>query len=270
MQENVQNDVVTGQDVTDTQTVDTAPITTNFDQDLLLTFRVDPNYNEPVLNQALRIAVYDEYRAYETYKKILETYGDTEPFTNIIHAEVAHYQALIPLLEKYQVEVPLNDWEAKIVAPNSVLEACELGVAAEIENIKMYDDLISYVGDYPDVLDLMYRLQAASYNNHLPAFRACVAKLSMPQMATNTNEPQSQNPMQGLDEMMGKVDEFSEIAQKAASGKFSQEDMMKLLSSNHVSMIGGAVLGALGAGVVSQMIKDKDEDNKEEEDSLAK
>lgn len=263
MQENVQNDVVTTQNTIDTQTVDKTPITTNFDQDLLLTFRVDPNYNEAVLSQALRIAVYDEYRAYETYKKILETYGDTEPFTNIIHAEVAHYQALIALLEKYQVEIPLNDWESKIIAPNSVLEACELGVAAEIENIKMYDNLISYVQDYPDVLDLMYRLQAASYNSHLPAFRSCVTKYSMPQMATN--EIPAGNPMQGLDEIMGKVDEFSAIAQKAASGNFSQEDIMKLLSSNHVSMIGGAVLGALGAGVVSQMIKDKDEEKKEED-----
>jgi rubrerythrin len=261
MQENIQTDVVQDQ-TTDNQAVD------NFDADLLNGFRVDPNDAQPVLNQALRIAVYDEYRAYETYKKILETYGDTEPFTNIIHAEVAHYQALIPLLEKYQIEIPVNDWEAKIVAPNSVLEACELGVAAEIENIKMYDDLISYVGDYPDVLDLMYRLQAASYNNHLPAFRTCVAKHSMPQMGAN--EMPAANPMQGLDEMMGKVDEFSAIAQKVSSGDFSQEDIMKLLSSNHVSMIGGAVLGAVGAGVVSQMIKDKEENTKNEENVDAK
>lgn len=255
MQGNVQDQTLTD----NTQVVD------NFDADLLNSARVDPNDAQPVLNQALRIAVYDEYRAYETYKKILETYGDTDPFTNIIHAEVSHYQALIPLLEKYQVEVPINDWEAKVVAPNSVLEACELGVAAEIENIKMYDDLITYVSDYPDVLDLMYRLQAASYNNHLPAFRRCVATYSTPQ-ATTPNI--AQNPMQGLDEMMGKVDEFSAIAQKAASGDFSQEDIMKLLSSNNVSMIGGAVLGAVGAGVLTQMMKDKEEKNNKNEEEI--
>lgn len=262
MQENIQNDVQADQTVDNTQAVD------NFDADLLNTARIDPNYTEPVLNQALRIAVYDEYRAYETYKKILETFGDTDPFTNIIHAEVNHYQTLIPLLEKYQVEIPVNDWEAKVVAPNSVLEACELGVAAEIENIKMYDYLITYVADYPDVLDLMYRLQAASYNNHLPAFRRCVASYSMPQ--TPADNTMAQNPIQGLDEMMGKVDEFSAIAQKAASGDFTQEDIMKLLSSNNVSMIGGAVLGAVGAGVLSQMIKDKEENTKQEENVDAK
>lgn len=232
----------------------------NFDEQVLLSARIDPSFDEPVLHQALRIAVYDEYRAYETYKKILEGFGDTQPFSNIIQAEVNHYQALIPLLEKYQVEIPVNDWEVKVVAPNTVLEACEIGVAAELENIKMYDNLISNVSDYPDVLDMMYRLQAASYNNHLPAFREHV-------LIYSTNTAQSTNsadPMAGINEAMGKMDEFSAMASKIASGEMNQEEIMKLLSNGNVSLLGGAVLGALGAGVVTQMIKDKEESKKEE------
>ena len=246
----------------DTQT-NSSTQSVNFDADLLLSQRVDPNYNEPLLNQVLRIAVYDEYHAYEIYKKVLEKFGDSEPFSNIIHAEVNHYQALIPLLEKYQVPIPVNDWENRIEAPNSLLEACETGVAAEIENIKMYDDLISYVQEYPDVLDTLYKLQAASYNNHLPAFRNCVVKYS-----SNINDAsinQQLNPMNNLDEMMGKMDEFNEIATKAASGNISQDDIMKILNSNNVSMIGGAVLGAIGAGVLSQMLKDKEEKTQKED-----
>eukprot|EP01155_Anaeramoeba_flamelloides_P010533 Anaeramoba_flamelloidesa325723_423.p3 GENE.a325723_423~~a325723_423.p3 ORF type:complete len:245 (-),score=34.14 a325723_423:4131-4865(-) len=232
----------------------------NFDEEVLLSARINPSFEEPVLNQALRIAVYDEYRAYETYKKILEKFGDTQPFSNIIQAEVNHYQALIPFLEKYQVEIPINDWEEKIQVPNSILEACELGVAAELENIKTYDNLISYVQDYPDVLDMMYQLQAVSYNNHLPAFREHVIKYS-----TNTNEstPNNQDPMAGINEAMEKMDEFSAIASKIASGEMNQDEIMKLLSNNNVSLIGGAVLGALGAGMVSQMIKDKEKSKKE-------
>ena len=96
--------------------------------------------------------------------------------TNILQAEVNHCEALIPLLNKYLVPVPVNDWEGKIESPDSILEASEIGVAAEIDNIKMYDNLIGYAQGYPDVLDILYRLQAASYNNHLPAFRAKCCK----------------------------------------------------------------------------------------------
>lgn len=235
----------------------------NLDEDILLKGRVDPSSKDPVLNQALRIAVYDEYKAYETYKKVLEKFGDVEPFTKIIEAEVTHYQALIPLLEKYEVEIPVNDLEAKIEEPNSILEACEVGVAAELENIKMYDNLINYVKEYPDVLDLIYQLQAVSYNNHLPAFRACVAKLSNNE---TLQSPKEQIPFGNLEEMMGEMDELNEIASKAASGNFSQDDIMRLLSNKNVSLIGGALIGALGAGVVSQMVKDKEENKDGEEE----
>merc|ERR1711916_303494 len=202
-----------------------------------------------------------------------EIYGETEPFVNIVEAEKEHYAMIVDLMEKYEVEMPTNDWCEKIEIPNEYIECCEKAVSAEINNIAMYEHLLEYVEE-EDVRDILYRLQAASYNNHLPAFRRCVNMYSMGTANIGADATAQQNPMQnpmdGLNDMMGKVDEFSAIAQKAASGNFSQEDIMKLLSSNHVSMIGGAVLGALGAGVVSQMIKDKDEDNKEEEDSLAK
>ena len=52
----------------------------NNDADLLNTLRVDPNYDEPVLHQVLRIAVYDEYHAYETYRKVIETFGSHNAF----------------------------------------------------------------------------------------------------------------------------------------------------------------------------------------------
>jgi len=56
----------------------------NFDEDLLVTLRVDETYDEPVLDQVLRIAVYDEYHAYETYRKTIETFGAVMPCSNII------------------------------------------------------------------------------------------------------------------------------------------------------------------------------------------
>ncbi|MCK4441139.1 MAG: DUF2202 domain-containing protein, partial [Sulfurovaceae bacterium] len=156
----------------------------NFDEELLVSQRVNPSCNEPILHQVLRIAVYDEYHAYEAYRKIIDTFGVEQPFANIMESEVRHYSMLIPLLEKYEVPVPIDNWYAKLELPKTILECCEVGVAAEIDNIRMYDDLLQYVGEYPDVRDVLYKLQAASHNNHLPAFRKCVAQHSSQSIST--------------------------------------------------------------------------------------
>lgn len=241
---------------------------TNFDEDLLISLRVDPNYNEEILHQVLRIAVYDEYHAYETYRKTIEKFGNVTPFSNIIEAEIRHFSALEPLLNKYGVPAPINDWYDKIEVPNTLQEACEVGVAAEIDNIQMYDNLLSYVSEYPDIQDVLYRLQAASYNNHLPAFRSCVQSYANQNVDINTIHQQfSAHPNPSIpsnDEMMAKVNEFNTLAGRIASGEqISQEELLGLLSNTNLSFLGGALVGALGMGVFSQMTQ-KDTNEEEE------
>lgn len=241
----------------------------NFDEDLLTGLRVDPSYNEPVLHQVLRIAVYDEYHAYETYKKTIETLGAVEPFTNIMQAEIRHYEALIPLLHKYGVPVPFNDWEGKVEAPNSILEAAETGVAAEIDNIKMYDNLITYAQGYPDIVDVLYKLQAASYNNHLPAFRQSVVQHSeTPVDMSSVYEQHSTHNTQvpSQEDITAKMNEFNQMAMKLSSGQLSQEDLLKFLGSTNLSFMGGALVGAVGTMMFSQMSKDEDNEICEEEE----
>jgi len=50
--------------------------------------------------------------------------------------------------------------------------ACQAGVDAEIADAALYDELLK-VTDNPDVMQVFKNLQAASLNNHLPAFEAC-------------------------------------------------------------------------------------------------
>jgi len=233
----------------------------NNDADLLSTLRVDPNYDEPVLHQVLRIAVYDEYHAYETYRKVIETFGNQMPFTNIIEAEIKHYEELIVLLEKYNVPLPVNDWYEKIVLPNTLVECCEVGVAAEIDNIQMYDNLLLYVDEYPDIQDTIYRLQAASYNNHLPAFRQCV--ISYTNQEPNLTEVYENNTQHNAVEntqMLSKVDDFRNIATKLASGKVNEQDVLKVFNSVDMASIGGVLLGGLGAMQLVKMMNDKKEE----------
>jgi len=231
----------------------------NFDEQLLEGLRVDPNYDEPVLNQALRIAMYDEYHAYEAYRKIIDTFGNVRPFSNIIEAEIRHYNALAPLLEKYGVPLPIDNWYDKIELPDTLLECCEVGVAAEIDNVRMYDNLLIYAEGYPDIQDIFYQLQAASYNNHLPAFRQCVQQYSDAQ--ADVNDIYEQYKRSGLDsDMTNKINEFTEIAQKFASGQASQEDVLKVLGNTNLSFLGGILLGGVGVAMVPKLLNDKKEE----------
>jgi len=233
----------------------------NNDAALLSTLRVDVNSADPVLNQVLRIAIYDEYHAYETYRKVIETFGNQAPFITIIEAEIQHYEELTQLALKYNVALPVNDWVDKIVLPNTLVECCEVGVAAEIDNIQMYDNLLLYVDEYPDVKDALYRLQASSYNNHLPAFRQCVVSYTNQEInLQDVYENNTQHNAVENTQMLSKVDDFRNIATKLASGKVNEQDILKVFNSVDMASIGGVLLGGLGAMQLVKMMNEKKED----------
>ena len=119
-------------------------------------------------------AIHDEYKARAFYRRVIDRFGAIRPFVNIVAAESRHIEALLPLFEKYGVAVPEDDWASRTEAPRSILEACRAGVAAEIENARMYDRLLALTAEYPDIRQVLLRLQRASSENHLPAFQRCV------------------------------------------------------------------------------------------------
>lgn len=144
----------------------------NIDEVALLSKRIDQSQNIPILHQALRIALYDEYRAHTFYTIVIDTFAAKQPFVNIMAAEARHIESLLNLFNRYRVEPPVNYWPQRLLLPESYQECCELGVAGELENISMYDYLVGQIQE-AEVIDVFFRLQAASYNNHLPAFRRC-------------------------------------------------------------------------------------------------
>lgn len=122
------------------------------------------------LEIALNEAIQDEYKACETYRVVMGKFGYVRPFSNIIESEKRHIQALVGLFRKYKIPIPINTWEGQIQAPNSLQEACEEGVKAEIKNGEMYDRLLNLTREYPDVQRVFLNLQCASQQNHLSAF----------------------------------------------------------------------------------------------------
>ncbi len=222
----------------------------NYDEQLLLSKRVDVNNEQIIVSQVLRIAVYDEFKAYETYSKVIEKFGYVQPFVSIKEAEAVHYAALIPLLKKYNVEVPINNWTEKIEIPNTYIECCELGVASEINNISMYDDLLSYVKE-EDVKDVLFKLQAASYNNHLPSFRNCVLN------SYTTEDNSSFNQ----EDIMQKFGEYQMFLDDIMAGNIDQNKLTEIFSKLNMSMISGAALGSAAIAFLNNYASNKN--NKE-------
>jgi hypothetical protein len=131
--------------------------------------------NNVTLEEVLNEALLDECKARDTYRKIIDTFGAVRPFINIVEAEQRHIESLLTLYQRYNIPLPAIPDPDQIGVPDSLLEACQMGVVAEIENLTLYDRLIEAT-DLPDVVEVLQRLQAASRDNHLPAFQRCVER----------------------------------------------------------------------------------------------
>lgn len=129
----------------------------------------------PHTRAALDEALDDEYKARATYSNVIEVFGQVRPFINIVESEGRHISALLSLYEKYGLSPPEDPWKGKIEAPATIADACRAAVEGEIENAEMYERLLENI-DEIDVREVLERLQAASRDNHLPAFRRCVAR----------------------------------------------------------------------------------------------
>lgn len=128
------------------------------------------------LKQALVAALNDEYKACATYQLVMQKFGNIKPFINIFQSEERHIHALLPLFEKYQIPIPVDNWKNRVPIPDLVLSACRASVEAEIENGEMYQRLLAMTKEYPDVQHVFLNLQRASQDNHLPAFQRCVQR----------------------------------------------------------------------------------------------
>jgi len=140
------------------------------------TFAVEADYGAAAAKDAqnytmaemLTWAIQDEYLARAEYAQIMDIFAVDRPFSNIAKAEETHISLLTPLFETYGVALPDDEADAHVVLPDSLVQAYETGVTAEINNIAMYEAFLQQ--DLPqDVQDVFTALRDAS-QNHLAAF----------------------------------------------------------------------------------------------------
>jgi hypothetical protein len=129
----------------------------------------------PTEEQALRDALDDEYRAWATYDQVIRDFGAERPFINIREAEARHIEALRTLFQRYELGIPENNYLDQVPHFESMRQACEAGIEAEVENAALYERLLQST-DRADILAVFGNLQRASQERHLPAFRRCATR----------------------------------------------------------------------------------------------
>ncbi len=123
---------------------------------------------EMTIEEMLHYAIQDEYLARQEYEMIMDEYGEQRPFSNIIKAEETHIELLKDIYEKYGYDMPKDTAAEYAVLPDSLEEAFDIGVQAEIDNIAMYNKFLE--SELPDdITDVFTELRDGSVN-HLAAF----------------------------------------------------------------------------------------------------
>lgn len=115
----------------------------------------------------LKYTIEDEYLAQTIYNYIISEFGNIRPFSNIINSEANHIELLKPLLEKY-ASIPTNNAKDIIIKFETIQEAYEAGIRAEIDNIKMYETFLSK--ELPDDVKVVFTELLNASKNHLQAF----------------------------------------------------------------------------------------------------
>ncbi|MEX1376279.1 MAG: DUF2202 domain-containing protein [Eubacteriales bacterium] len=124
--------------------------------------------DELTIEQMLHYAIQDEYLARQEYEMIMDEYGNQRPFSNIIKAEENHIIWLKELYDAYGYDTPEDNAMDYAVLPDSLSEAFDVGVQAEIDNIAMYEKFLE--DDLPDDIKAVFMELRDASKNHLASF----------------------------------------------------------------------------------------------------
>lgn len=123
--------------------------------------------------RAMIDAINDEYHARAFYNAVINKFGELRPFTNIVHAETRHADRLSQLFNQYGLTIPEDSFAGKVEAPETLQAACQMAIAAEIANVKMYDKFLDFIRE-SDLRDTFTQLRYVSQNKHKVAFERCL------------------------------------------------------------------------------------------------
>jgi hypothetical protein len=221
-------------------------------KDLLLLLKRKISAKSPYsqYEQALRIALFAHFQNYEKFKAANRLFDNFPIFSEALRSQLDAVAVLSVLFKKYDLPLVKNRCKSYVKLPNDIVQACEICIADELKMVLMYDELLDFCDE--DTKDIFYRLQALSYNELLPNFRALVYK--------NEKNYQSGGDILSQNQLIEKFNEFGALANDISSGNIDPQKINSLLGSLNMSMLSGAVLGALGIMLTKEMKKDDTEE----------
>ena len=123
----------------------------------------------------LTYAVEDEYLAHGEYIEIMDRFDVDRPYGNIARSEEMHLSFLSEVYGSYGIPFPEDTSSDHLIIPESLLEAAETGVQAEIDNIAMYEKFMTY--DLPENIYTVFEALMKGSESHLLAFQKQVERL---------------------------------------------------------------------------------------------
>ncbi|WP_299549255.1 hypothetical protein [uncultured Helicobacter sp.] len=191
-------------------------------------------------------ALDDEYKAYSFYTQASPL---GEIFLNLQNAEITHINALSHQLQKLNVPIPNNPYLHTITLPSLREEVLQVALEQENANIALYNTLIAKEQD-SEILDVFYRLQAASFNHHIPALQQALA------YHHNTD---TSNIMDFLNHSKDLLGETSEMVTRLQEGSLSKEQLEGFLGKLNYSLMGGVIAGAFGVIIFNELLNQNKE-----------
>lgn len=197
-------------------------------------------------------ALDDEYRAYCFYT--LASPLD-EMFVHLQSAELSHINALKFHLQKLNVAIPENPYVNRLTLPASLEEVIQTAIMRENENVALYNTLLANEQS-PEIIDTFYHLQAASFNQHIPALQNALIRVQNP---IAQNPKNMQNTMEILNNGKEVLKETGAMIAQLKEGTLKQEQLESFLGRLNYSLIGGVIIGALGVAVFNEFLNQNKE-----------
>ena len=197
-------------------------------------------------------ALDDEYRAYCFYT--LASPLD-EMFVNLQSAELSHINALKFHLQKLNVAIPENPYANTLTLPASLEEVVQTAIMRENKNVALYNTLLANEQN-PEIIDTFYRLQAASFDRHIPVLQNALIRVQNP---IAQNPKNMQNTMEILNNGKEVLKETGAMIAQLKEGTLKQEQLESFLGRLNYSLIGGVIIGALGVAVFNEFLNQNKE-----------
>lgn len=215
----------------------------NYDEPILRSRAISVNAPFPVLHQALRIALYDEYAARAFYARMIEAFGPQPPFGTVVQPQERRIAALSALCQRFGVPRPLDPFPLETTVGPGWLANCQRAVAGAIQSARLYENLLMHVAE-PEAREVFLNHQAALLQQYLPAFRKAV----LDAIAKERYHAAHGIPPQQAYVHHGAISDFLEKAFAQLGPRAGPLGVLSpLLRQMHPAMLAGMVTG--GAGV---------------------